>query len=458
MDVNTLKAVYFIGAGGIGMSALVRYFLSIGKKVAGYDRTPSELTQRLIAEGADIHYEENVEYIPNEFHDPNTTLVVYTPAIPATHAELIYFQSKGFTIQKRSQVLGLLTQSGKGLCVAGTHGKTTTSTMTAHLLHQSSIGCNAFLGGISKNYSTNLLLSDSSEYVVIEADEFDRSFHWLTPFATIITATDADHLDIYGTKEAYLESFNHYTSLIRPGGALIIRKGIKLEPRLQEGVTLYTYSREEGDFHAENIRIGNGEIIFDYVSPFGNIKDIQLGVPVAINIENGIAAMALAQISGANNKEIKSAMASFGGVDRRFDFKIKNDKVVFLSDYAHHPEEIKQSILSMRALYEDKKITGIFQPHLYTRTRDFYQEFAESLSLLDEVILTEIYPARELPIEGVSSRLIYDHLRPGIEKTLCQKEEITEILKQKSIEVLITLGAGDIENYVQPICEILNKQ
>ena len=458
MDVNTLKAVYFIGAGGIGMSALVRYFLSIGKKVAGYDRTPSELTQRLIAEGADIHYEENVEYIPNEFHDPNTTLVVYTPAIPATHAELIYFQSKGFTIQKRSQVLGLLTQSGKGLCVAGTHGKTTTSTMTAHLLHQSSVGCNAFLGGISKNYSTNLLLSDSSEYVVIEADEFDRSFHWLTPFATIITATDADHLDIYGTKEAYLESFNHYTSLIRPGGALIIRKGIELEPRLQEGVTLYTYSREDGDFHAENIRIGNGEIIFDYVSPFGNIKDIQLGVPVAINIENGVAAMALAQISGVNNEEIKSAMASFGGVDRRFDFKIKNDKVVFLSDYAHHPEEIKQSILSMRALYEDKKITGIFQPHLYTRTRDFYQEFAESLSLLDEVILTEIYPARELPIEGVSSRLIYDHLRPGIEKTLCQKEEITEILKQKSIEVLITLGAGDIENYVQPICEILNKQ
>ena len=458
MDVNTLKAVYFIGAGGIGMSALVRYFLSIGKKVAGYDRTPSELTQRLIAEGADIHYEENVEYIPNEFHNPNTTLVVYTPAIPATHAELIYFQSKGFTIQKRSQVLGLLTQSGKGLCVAGTHGKTTTSTMTAHLLHQSSIGCNAFLGGISKNYSTNLLLSDSSEYVVIEADEFDRSFHWLTPFATIITATDADHLDIYGTKEAYLESFNHYTSLIRPGGALIIRKGIELEPRLQEGVTLYTYSREEGDFHAENIRIGNGEIIFDYVSPFGNIKDIQLGVPVAINIENGVAAMALAQISGVNNEEIKSAMASFGGVDRRFDFKIKNDKVVFLSDYAHHPEEIKQSILSMRALYGDKKLTGVFQPHLYTRTRDFYQEFAQSLSLLDEVILTDIYPARELPIEGVSSQLIYDHLRTDMEKTLCKKEDVLDILANKNIEVLITLGAGDIENYAPQICEILNKK
>ena len=458
MDVNTLKAVYFIGAGGIGMSALVRYFLSIGKKVAGYDRTPSELTQKLIAEGAAIHYEESVESIPADFHDVATTLIVYTPAIPATHAELNYFQNNGFIIQKRSQVLGMLTQSGKGLCVAGTHGKTTTSTMTAHLLHQSNVGCNAFLGGISKNYGTNLLLSERSEYVVIEADEFDRSFHWLTPFATVITATDADHLDIYGTKEAYLESFNHYTSLIRPGGTLIVRKGIELEPRLQEGVSLYTYSREEGDFHAENIRIGNGEIIFDYVSPFGNIKDVQLGVPVAINIENGVAAMALAQISGAGDDEIKAAMASFRGVDRRFDFKIKNDKVVFLSDYAHHPEELKQSILSMRALYEDKKITGIFQPHLYTRTRDFYQEFAESLSLLDEVILTEIYPARELPIEGVSSRLIYDQLRPGIEKTLCQKEEILNILKQKKIEVLMTLGAGDIENYVQPICEILNEQ
>lgn len=458
MNVNTIKAVYFIGAGGIGMSALVRYFLSIGKKVGGYDRTPSELTEKLIHEGAQIHYQEDVEAIPTEFRNIDTTLIVYTPAIPATHAELVYFRNNGFTIQKRSQVLGMLTQTQKGLCVAGTHGKTTTSTMTAHLLHQSKVGCNAFLGGISKNYETNLLLSDKSEYVVIEADEFDRSFHWLTPFATVITATDADHLDIYGTKEAYLESFNHYTSLIRKGGALIVRKGIELSPRLQEGVSLYTYSQAEGDFHAENIRIGNGEIFFDYISPFGNIKDIQLGVPVAINIENGIAAMALAQISGVSNEDIKAAMATFRGVDRRFDFKIKNDKVVFLSDYAHHPEEIKQSILSMRALYKDKKLTGVFQPHLYTRTRDFYQAFADSLSLLDEVILTDIYPARELPIEGVSSQLIYDHLRPDIEKTLCKKEEITEVLRNKNIEVLITLGAGDIENYAQDICKILNKQ
>ena len=458
MDVNTLKSVYFIGAGGIGMSALVRYFLSKGKKVGGYDRTPSELTLKLIEEGADIHYEEAPEKIPGEFKNPESTLVVYTAAMPEDHILLQYFRKHGFTIYKRAQVLGMLTRSSKGLCAAGTHGKTTTSTMTAHLLHQSPVGCDAFLGGISKNYGTNLLLSDNSAYVVIEADEFDRSFHWLSPYATIITSTDADHLDIYGTEEAYLESFNHYTSLIQPEGALIIREGIRLQPRLQEGVRLYTYSSESGDFHAENIRIGGGEIVFDYVSPLGNISDVQLGVPVAINIENGIAAMALAQLGGVSNEDIKTGMASFRGVDRRFDFKIKTDKVVYLSDYAHHPEEIKQSILSMRALYGDKKLTGIFQPHLYTRTRDFYQEFAESLSLLDEVILTDIYPARELPIEGVSSQLIYDNLRPDIDKTLCKKEEVIDILKEKEIEVLMTLGAGDIENYAPQICEILNER
>lgn len=458
MDVNILKSVYFIGAGGIGMSALVRYFLSKGKKVGGYDRTPSELTAKLIEEGAQIHYEETPEKIPSDFLNAENTLIVYTAAMPNDHILLQYFRNHGFTIYKRAQVLGMLTRSSKGLCAAGTHGKTTTSTMTAHLLHQSHVGCDAFLGGISKNYATNLLLSDNSEYVVIEADEFDRSFHWLTPYATVITATDADHLDIYGTEEAYLESFSHYTSLIQPGGALIMRKNIQLNPQLQEGVRLYTYSTEEGDFHAENIRIGGGEIFFDYVSPLGNIQNIQLGVPVAINIENGIAAMALAQLSGVTNDEIKAGMASFQGIERRFDFKIKTDKIVYLSDYAHHPEEIKQSILSIRALYKDKKITAIFQPHLYTRTRDFYLDFADSLSLLDEVILTDIYPARELPIEGVSSQLIYDHLSPNIEKTLCKKEEVLDVLMNKNIEVLITLGAGDIENYASQICEILNKR
>lgn len=455
MNINTIKAVYFIGAGGIGMSALVRYFLSKGKKVGGYDRTPSELTEKLKEEGADIHYEENTDLIPADFREATTTLVVYTPAIPAKHKELIYFRNNGFEIQKRAQVLGMLTRTEKGMCVAGTHGKTTTSTMAAHLLHQSHVKCNAFLGGISKNYGTNLLLDEESPYVVIEADEFDRSFHWLTPYATVITAVDSDHLDIYGTREAYLESFRKYTSLIRPDGYLIIKKGLELVPDVQPGVTIYTYSTEEGDFHAENIRIANGEICFDYVSPLGNIQDIQLGVPVYVNIENGVAAMALAQIGGADAEEIRKAMASFNGVDRRFDFKLKTDRMVFLSDYAHHPAEIKQSVSSIRTLYPDKKITAVFQPHLYTRTRDFYKEFADSLSLLDEVILLDIYPARELPIPGVSSQLIYDHLRPGIQKSLCKKEDLMNVLAGKTLEVLITLGAGDIENYVPQIYEML---
>lgn len=455
MNVNTLKAVYFIGAGGIGMSALVRYFLSKGKKVAGYDRTPSELTQKLNEEGAAIHYEENTALIPDDFKQPETTLIIYTPAIPANHQELTYFRENGFEIQKRAQVLGMLTRTERGMCVAGTHGKTTTSTMAAHLLHQSHVTCNAFLGGISKNYGTNLLLSDKSDLVVIEADEFDRSFHWLTPYATVITATDSDHLDIYGTHEAYVESFRKYTSLIRPDGYLIIKKGIDLQPDVQPGVTVYTYSNDEGDFHAENIRIANGEITFDFISPLGNIADIRLGVPVYVNIENGVAAMALAQIGGATAEEIRTAMATFQGVDRRFDFKIKNDRIVLLSDYAHHPVEIRQSVTSIRTLYPDKKITAIFQPHLYTRTRDFYKEFADSLSLLDEVILLDIYPAREQPIPGITSQLIYDNLRPGIEKCLCKKEDLLDLLKNKHLEVLITLGAGDIDNYIPQISELL---
>ena len=455
MNTNTLKAVYFVGAGGIGMSALVRYFLSKGKAVGGYDRTASALTEKLRQEGADIHYEDNVALIPEVFLNQETTLIVYTPAIPAEHKELTYFREHNFEIQKRAQVLGMITQTERGLCVAGTHGKTTTSTMAAFLLDNSHVKCNAFLGGISKNYGTNLLVSDQSDFVVIEADEFDRSFHWLTPYATVITATDSDHLDIYGTHEAYLESFRKYTSLIRPDGYLIIKKGIDLQPDVKEGVTVYTYSDKEGDFHAENIRIGNGEILFDFISPLGNIKDVQLGVPVYVNIENGIAAMALAQIGGATAEEIKAAMPQFKGVDRRFDFKLKNDHIVFLSDYAHHPAEIKQSVSSLRMLYPDKKLTAIFQPHLYTRTRDFYKDFADSLSLLDEVILLDIYPARELPIEGVTSKLIYDNLRPGIEKTMCHKEDLIELLKTKKIEVLITLGAGDVDNYVTPIYELL---
>ena len=456
MKAENIKSVYFVGIGGIGMSAIARYFLHKGIPVAGYDRTPSELTDTLIQEGAEIHFEENVDLIPDAFKDASSTLVIFTPAIPKEHAELCFFLNNGFDVEKRAQVLGTLSQSGKALCVAGTHGKTTTSTMCAHLLHQSKVDCNAFLGGISKNYGTNYILSHSP-YIVIEADEFDRSFHWLTPYASVITATDPDHLDIYGTKEAYLESFRKYSSLIQPNGFLIIHEGLEMKPDVQEGVTIFTYNRTSGDFHAENIRIGDGEIIFDFISPLENIKDIKLGVPVSINIENGIGAMALAQIAGVSAQEIKTGMESFRGIDRRFDFKIKNDDFVLLTDYAHHPEEIHQSILSIRELYKTKKITAIFQPHLYTRTRDFYKEFAASLSLLDEVILVDIYPAREEPIPGVTSKLIYDNLRPGIEKRMCHKEEIPGIISNGHFEVLIALGAGDIDNYI-PTSDILNNK
>lgn len=440
------------------MSALVRYFLSSGYNVGGYDKTPSDLTEKLIEEGAQIHYVEDVDGIADCFKDKETTLVVYTPAIPVDHKELVFFKENGFDVQKRAQVLGFLTQEHKGLCVAGTHGKTTTSSMAAHILHQSSVDCNAFLGGITKNYGTNYILSKDSDYVVIEADEFDRSFHWLRPYATVITATDADHLDIYGTKEAYLESFRHYTTLIQPGGALIIHKGLEMKADPQAGVKVYEYSRTEGDYHAENIRIGGGEIFFDFVTPKGTIKDIQLGVPVSINIENGIAAMALAQLAGATDEELREGMRTFAGVDRRFDFKVKNDKVVFLSDYAHHPNEIDQSVRSIRELYQDKKIAAIFQPHLYTRTRDFYKEFAAALSLLDVVYLCDIYPARELPIPGITSQIIYDNLSNGCEGHLIHKEDILNIAETGDFDVLISLGAGDIENLVPQIAEILARR
>lgn len=458
MEINEIKAVYFIGIGGIGMSAIARYFLCKSVVVGGYDRAPSDLTGKLQEEGAWIHYEEKVDEIPDTFKDKTNTLVVYTPAIPAEHEELCYFRQNGFVVEKRAQVLGTLTRAGKGLCVAGTHGKTTTSSMVAHILHQSHVDCNAFLGGITKNYGTNYILSEKSDYVVIEADEFDRSFHWLTPYASVITATDPDHLDIYGTKEAYLESFRKYTSLIRPDGYLVIHEGLEVKPDVQPGVTVYTYGREHGDFHAENIKIGNGEITFDLVSPIAPIHEVRLGVPVSINIENGIAAMALAQISGVTAEEIKTAMASFSGVDRRFDFRLKNDKVALLTDYAHHPAEIRQSALSIRELYQDKKIMAIFQPHLYTRTHDFYKDFAESLSLLDEVVLVDIYPAREEPIPGVTSKLIYDCLAPNVKKTLCHKSDILSVVEKSDADVYIILGAGDIDTYAPEIADILKKR
>lgn len=454
MEAKDIKAVYFVGAGGIGMSALVRYFIHRGLIVAGYDKTPSDLTRRLEKEGALIHYEENVDLIPHACKDKEHCLVVYTPAIPAEHQELCYFRENGFEIQKRAQVLGTLTRQMKGLCVAGTHGKTTTSSMCAHIMHQSHLDCNAFLGGITKNYGTNYIVSDS-EYVVIEADEFDRSFHWLSPWMTVITSTDPDHLDIYGTKEAYLESFRHYTELIQPGGALIIHRGLEMKEHLPDGVKCYDYALNEGDFHAENIKIENGEITFDFISPIENVMNVQLGQPIPINIENGIAAMAMAQLNGCTADELRYGMQTYGGVDRRFDFKIKTDKLVFLSDYAHHPKEIYQSARSIRELYKDRHITAIFQPHLYTRTRDFYQDFADALSQLDEVILTEIYPARELPIEGVTSQLIYDRLAPGVKKQLINKDDVLSFIKSRSFDVLIVLGAGDLDNQVPQMAKIL---
>lgn len=458
MKIEEIKSVYFIGIGGIGMSAIARYFLHQGITIGGYDRTPSELTRRLTEEGALIHYEDNVELIPQACKDAATTLVIFTPAIPQDHSELCFFRRNGFEIEKRAQVLGTLTRSLKGLCVAGTHGKTTTSSMAAHMLHQSDVDCNAFLGGITKNYGTNYILSKNSPYVVIEADEFDRSFHWLHPFATVITSTDADHLDIYGTEEAYLESFRHYTTLIQPGGFLVIHTGLKMQPATPEGVTTYTYSRDEGDFHAENVTIGNGEICFDLVSPLGNISDISLGVPLSVNIENGIAAIALAQIAGVPADDIRKAMASFSGVDRRFDFHVRTPKVAYLSDYAHHPAELRQSILSVKQLYEGKHIKAIFQPHLYTRTRDFYSDFADALSLLDDVVITDIYPAREQPIPGVTAKLIFDNLRPGIKKQMCKKEDIPAIVREGGFDVLVTLGAGDIDNYAAEITNILSNR
>ena len=458
MEIKDIKAVYFVGAGGIGMSAIARYFIHRGIVVAGYDKTPSNLTKQLEKEGMLIHYTEDVTEIPHACKDPKTCLVIYTPAIPAEHKELIFFREGGFEIQKRAQVLGTLTRTHKGLCVAGTHGKTTTSTMCAHIMHQSSVDCNAFLGGISKNYGTNYILSDSSDYVVIEADEFDRSFHWLRPWMSVITATDPDHLDIYGTKEAYLESFRHYTELIQPGGALIIHTGLEMKPNVQEGVKVYEYSIDKGDFHAENIKIDNGNITFDFISPIECVKNVELGNPVPINILNGVAAMAMAQLNGCSAEELRYGMATYRGVDRRFDFAIKNDRHVLISDYAHHPKEIFQSAKSIKQLYSNRKITAIFQPHLYTRTRDFYKDFADALSQLDEVILCDIYPAREQPIPGVTSKLIYDNLAEGVEKSMVKTDEVLNLLKSRDFDVLVILGAGDLDNQVPKIAKILKSK
>lgn len=457
MDIKEIKSVYFLGAGGIGMSAIARYFLHKGLVVAGYDRTPSALTHRLEQEGMLLHYDENIDEIPHACRNSQVCMVVYTPAIPESHVELQYFKSNGFEVLKRAQVLGSLTRTHRGLCFAGTHGKTTTSTMCAHIMHQSHVDCNAFLGGISKNYGSNYILSDTSDYIVIEADEFDRSFHWLRPWMSVITSTDPDHLDIYGTKEAYLESFRHYTTLIKPGGALIIHEGLEMQEDVNNEVRVFRYSLNGGDFHAENIKIENGTITFDFISPIENVTQVELGHPIPINVENAVAAMAMAQLNGCTAEELRYGMSTYKGVDRRFDFKVNNERHVFLSDYAHHPKEIYQSAKSLRELYHDRHVTAIFQPHLYTRTRDFYKEFAEALSQLDEVILCDIYPAREAPIPGVTSALIYNELTCK-EKSMIHKEDVIDLVKKRDFDVLVVLGAGDLDNYVPQMTKIIENK
>jgi len=453
--MNKFTKYYFLGIGGIGMSALARYFHVKGFLVAGYDRTETKLTTDLKIEGISISFEEDVENIPVDFLNAKNTLVIVTPAVPNNHPQLIYFQENNFTIQKRSQVLGNITQHSKGICIAGTHGKTTTSTIAAHLLYQSQVSCNAFLGGIANNYKTNLLISKESNLVVIEADEYDRSFHQLTPYMAVITSADPDHLDIYETADAFRESFEHFTSLIKTGGALIMRKNIDIVPRLQKGVKLYTYSMDEGgDFHAENINTVKGEIHFDFVTPNNRINDVRLGVPARINVENSVAAMALAWLNGVTKEELRTGISSFSGIYRRFNVVFKSDSIIYMDDYAHHPSELKASIASIRNLFPGRKITGVFQPHLFSRTRDFAPAFAEELSKLDELILMDIYPARELPIDGVTSEIILRDVKLK-NKTLCSNENLLPLLKETKLDVLVTFGAGDIDKMVPKIKEFL---
>ncbi|MBR1551451.1 MAG: UDP-N-acetylmuramate--L-alanine ligase [Muribaculaceae bacterium] len=458
--MNNFESLYFVGAGGIGMAALERYFLAKGKRVAGYDRTPSDLTRALQAEGVEIAFDEDPALIPEYCRDPRTTLVVYTPAVPSDHRGLTFFRNGGFEVVKRAKLLGIVTEHSQGLCFAGTHGKTTTSSMAAHILHESGVGCNAFLGGVLRNYGSNFLLSDTSPYSVIEADEFDRSFHHLRPYVAVITSTDPDHLDIYGTEENYLEGFAHFTELIRPGGALIVHTGLKLVPRLGGDVRTYTYGRDAGDFHASHIRKGGGEIVFDLVTPWETITDISLGVPVDINIDNAVAAMAACRLVQVPADDMRRAMASFMGAKRRFEFWLKEPgprgKVV-IDDYAHHPSEIAASITSVRDLYPGRKISVIFQPHLYTRTRDFAPDFARALSLADELLLLPIYPARELPIEGVTSQIILDKATCPV-KNIYTKENLIKSIHLLNFDVLLTVGAGDVVDLLPQICHEVKKQ
>lgn len=461
-----IQSVFFLGIGGIGMSALARYFHIRGYRVAGYDRTPSLLTQELEHEGIAITYQDDVKWFESQLLPQKHTLVVRTPAVPEETELCIYLRAQNYAILKRAEVLGLITKQMKSLCVAGTHGKTTTSTMLAHLMYQSEIGTNAFLGGISLNYGTNVLLQKESPYVVVEADEYDRSFHQLSPYISIITAVDPDHLDIYGTQEAYQEAFAHYTTLIT--NVLVVKQGIALTPRMKKGAKVYTYGvveqaekTDKPDFYADNIRVQNGKIYFDFHTPNGAIPDILLGVPMYVNIENAVAAMAVAWINGVTDNELRRGIASFKGVKRRFNIHLQTPRFVYIDDYAHHPQEIATAIDAVRKVYADYTLVGVFQPHLFTRTRDFADEFAQTLSTLDEVVLLPIYPAREQPIEGVDSEMILNKIT-NPNKQLVAKEQLVEWvakrIKQSTTPLaLLTLGAGDIDRLVNDIKALKNE-
>ena len=456
-DLHNYSHAYFVGAGGIGMANLERYLLKKGMTVAGYDRTKSELSETLKKEGVDITYDENPEKIPMAFRDRNKTLVVYTPAIPDSSPLLQYFRKNGFELVKRAALLGMITRESKGICVAGSHGKTTVSSMIANILRDSATGCTAFLGGILRNIGSNLVMCENSDRTVIEADEYDRSFHQLRPYIAVVTSVDPDHLDIYGDEEGYLEGFSHFTSLIREGGVLLMHTGLKLRPRVKDNVTIMSYSGgETGDWHAEDIKFGEGSISFTLVGPGVRIENLEPGVPVEINIDNAVAASAAALLAGATEADVRKGIKEFKGAKRRFEILLdgKNGTPALIDDYAHSPNEIRASIRSVKKLYPGRMLTVIFQPHLYTRTRDFAQEFSEALSGADEVIMPEIYPAREAPIPGVDSNLILREVKCD-KKSYVERKDLLNLIKNRKFDLLMTLGAADIDVMLPDIMELL---
>lgn len=454
------RKLYFIGAGGIGMANLVRYYLRHGAEVAGYDRTPSALTESLEHEGAQLTFTDSADEIPSAFRNPAETLVVYTPAVPESNEILSFFRRNGFEVIKRAALLGKITSHSDAICVAGSHGKTTTSSMIANILRNARPGCTAFLGGILRNTDSNLVLDEESDITVIEADEYDRSFHRLSPKIAVVTSTDPDHLDIYGDEAHYLEAFSYFTSLIRPGGTLITHTGLKYQPQPGPDVAIQTYSGgPEGDWHTENIRFGDGKIRFTLVGPDIRIEDMEPGVPVEINIDNAVAAAAAALTSGATPEEVKEGLRTFKGAKRRFEIYLDGSETqsILIDDYAHSPNEIAASIQSVRKLYPGHRISVIFQPHLYTRTRDFAPEFAEALSKADEVIMPEIYAAREEPIEGISSLSILDKVKSS-EKRFCERKDLLNHIKNSNFDILMTLGAADIDRLLPEIESILKER